>query len=81
MCRPHTRFVHWAATPDGERKGVGPERRVGNSASSRPWRAGIRLGGAPRWRFTPSLISVLRGFLGGDSTRQVGDSPWLEESP
>lgn len=34
--------------------------------------------GPLRWRFTPSLIPVLTGLLGGDSPRQVGHRPWLE---
>lgn len=34
--------------------------------------------GPLRWRFTPSLIPVLTGLLGGDSPRQAGHRPWLE---
>lgn len=59
------------------REKEGPWGRVRNTASSRPRRAGIRLGGAPRRRSTPSLIPVLTGLL-GDSPRQVGHRPWLE---
>lgn len=55
---------------------MGPGRVKGGSSarpyggSSRPWRAGLRLGGGPQ----RSSGDLLRG----DSPRQVGDRPWLE---
>lgn len=91
MCRPHTRFVRSGQQPrrgGGEcergKEQDGGKARVGSSArpyrgSSRCWRAGLRLGGGP-WRWGPCLPWSLSSwdFLGGGSSRQVGDRPWLE---
>lgn len=84
-CASPTRgsFV-WGSNPSwGEgRKGTRKVRDGGaqpdpQRASSRPWRAGLRLGGGPlEVGPTPSLVQW--DSLGGDLPRQVGDGPWLE---
>lgn len=69
-CAGPTRGSFRAATPaGGEKRRNGTTRaRVGNSArpyggSSRPWRAGLKLGGgAPGGGSTPSLDPVLPGL-------------------
>lgn len=85
-CAGPTRSSFRAATPaGGEKRRNGTTRaRVGNSArpyggSSRPWRAGLKLGGGPlEVGPHPPWTQSSRDFLGGDTPRQVGDRSWLE---
>lgn len=58
MCRPHTQFVLGSNLSGGrgegeDRKGARKEggklSQTLQGASSRPWRAGLRMGGGP-WR-------------------------------